>query len=160
MFGACIVLTADDKTCIFKSITLKEQVTTGKRSKHRGIEMADWLLLGAAGISLFGAFFHGVVGGRMYMENINASGLDDLGKSLSLVSWHMFTIFLLIGGLAFVCVVYASFLAVTVYWIIAINALGALLFVLLGLGGHRSLLKMPGALLMGATAVLGYLGIA
>ena len=122
--------------------------------------MADWLLLGAAGISLFGAFFHGVVGGRMYMENINASGLDDLGKSLSLVSWHMFTIFLLIGGLAFICVVYASFLAVTVYWIIAINALGALLFVMLGLGGHRSLLKMPGALLMGATAVLGYLGIA
>ena len=71
----------------------------------------------------------------------------------------MFTIFLLVGGLAFICVVHASFLAVTVYWIIAINALGALLFLLLGFGSHRSLLKMPGAFLMGATAILGYLGI-
>ena len=121
--------------------------------------MTDGALLAAAGISLISAIFHGVIGGRLYMENINASGLDDLGKALSLVSWHMFTIFLLVGGIAFVAVVYASFLAVTVYWLIAINVLGALLFLFLGLKGYPQLLKMPGAYLMGATAVLGYLGV-
>jgi hypothetical protein len=40
-----------------------------------------------------------------------------------------------------------------------VNLLGALLFVLLGLGKHRALLKMPGAYLMGFTAFFAYMGI-
>lgn len=30
-----------------------------------------WLLMVASALSLFGAFFHGMVGGRMCMNNIN-----------------------------------------------------------------------------------------
>ena len=60
-----------------------------------------WLLMAAGALSLFGAFFHGVLGGRMYMNNINNADLEPLGKSLSLVSWHIFTIFLLVGAVSF-----------------------------------------------------------
>ena len=42
---------------------------------------------------------------------------------------------------------------------VLINILGAALFILLGLGKHRVLLKMPGALLMATTALFAYLGI-
>ena len=59
--------------------------------------MELWMLFGAALLSLFGAFFHGVLGHRLYMGNVNASDLEPLGKSLSLVSWHMFTIFLILS---------------------------------------------------------------
>ena len=50
-----------------------------------------WLLMAAGALSLFGAFFHGVVGGRMYMNNINNTDLEPLSKSLSLVNWHIFS---------------------------------------------------------------------
>ena len=43
--------------------------------------------------------------------------------------------------------------------IIAINLLGAVLFVVLGITNHGVLLRMPGAYLMGGTAVLAWLGI-
>ena len=37
---------------------------------------------------------------RIYMGNVNASNLPVLTKSLGLVSWHVFTVFLLVSGLA------------------------------------------------------------
>jgi hypothetical protein len=40
-----------------------------------------------------------------------------------------------------------------------VNLLGALLFIFLGLGRHKALLKMPGAYLMGLTAIFAYLGM-
>ena len=49
--------------------------------------------------------------------------------------------------------------SIAAYPIILINILGAVLFILLGLGKHRVLLKMPGALLMAMTALFAYLGI-
>ena len=67
-----------------------------------------WLLMAAVALSLFGAFFHGVVGGRMYMNNINDTDLEPLGKSLSLVSWHIFTIFLLVGAITFIRVTHRN----------------------------------------------------
>ena len=112
----------------------------------------------AAALSLFGAFFHGVVGGRMYMNNINNTDLERLGKSLSLVSWHIFTIFLFVGAISFFFVGFSLLSSIALYPLIAINALGALLFIFLALGSHKELRKMPGALLMSATAVCGYLG--
>jgi len=51
------------------------------------------LLMIAAVIALMGAAFHGYVGGRLYMQNIRESQIAPLMQSLSLVSWHMFTVF-------------------------------------------------------------------
>ncbi|MEP0202651.1 MAG: hypothetical protein ABJ084_00905 [Halioglobus sp.] len=122
--------------------------------------MEFWLLIVAALLSLFGTFFHGVIGGKIYISNINNSNLDTLGKSLSLVSWHMFTIFLFIGAAAFSLVAFNQVSEIVTYPLIIINAMGALMFLLLAFGSHKHLKKMPGAYLMGATALCGYLGVA
>ena len=60
--------------------------------------MAFWLLMGGAALSLVGGLFHGVAGHKIYMGNINGSNLEQIAKTLSLVSWHMFTILLIVGA--------------------------------------------------------------
>ena len=62
--------------------------------------MNFWFLMAGGFISFLGLLIHGIFGTRMYMNNINKSDLDNLTKSLSLVSWHVFTIFLFIGTVA------------------------------------------------------------
>jgi len=116
------------------------------------------LLLFAATLSGVGAFFHGVIGARIYMSKINNSNLEKLSKSLSFVSWHMFTLLLVTGAAAFLLVAAKLLPVLGVYPFIAINALGALLFIVLSLRNHRELIKMPGAYLMAVTAICGYLG--
>lgn len=122
--------------------------------------MAFWCLIGASMVSLVGALFHGVLGHRVYMGNINASSLELVGKSLSLVSWHVFTIFLVVGAATFAYVAFDPTRSDMVLPLIAANAGGALLFVGLGLSGHRRLLSLPGAYLMGSTAILAGIAIA
>ena len=118
-------------------------------------------LVTAAGIiALAGALFHGVVGGKIYMGHIKASELLPLTQSLSLVSWQMFTVFLLVSGATLICVAMKPDLALLAYPVLVGNALGAALFSLLGVMGHARLLKLPGTYLMGLTALLGWLGIA
>ncbi|MEP4484977.1 MAG: hypothetical protein ABJ013_05070 [Halioglobus sp.] len=70
----------------------------------------------------------------------------------------MFTIFLVIGAVAFALVAFNRVPILAIYPLIVINAMGALMFMFLGLGNHKQLRKMPGAYLMGATALCGYLG--
>jgi hypothetical protein len=48
--------------------------------------------------------------------------------------------------------------AIAAYPIICISILGAIYFLVLGIG-NREFLKMPGAVLMGAIALLALLGI-
>ena len=118
-------------------------------------------LVTAAGIiALAGALFHGVVGGKIYMGHIKASELLPLTQSLSLVSWQMFTVFLVVSGATLICVAMKPDLASLAYPGLVGNALGAALFSLLGVMGHARLLKLPGMYLMGLTALLGWLGIA
>ncbi len=118
-------------------------------------------LVTAAGIiALAGALFHGVVGGKIYMGHIKASELLPLTQSLSLVSWQMFTVFLVVSGATLICVAVKPDLASLAYPVLVGNALGAGLFSLLGVMGHARLLKLPGMYLMGLTALLGWLGIA
>ena len=62
------------------------------------------LVTAAALIALAGALFHGVVGGKIYMGHIKASELMPLTQSLSLVSWQMFTVFLVVSGATLLCV--------------------------------------------------------
>ena len=54
--------------------------------------MESLLLMAAAAVALGGALFHGYVGGKIYMGQVNTSDLVPLTRSLSLVSWHMFTV--------------------------------------------------------------------
>ena len=118
-------------------------------------------LVTAAGIiALAGTLFHGVVGGKIYMGHIKASELLPLTQSLSLVSWQMFTVFLVVSGATLICVAMEPDLALLAYPVLVGNALGAALFSLLAVMGHARLLKLPGMYLMGLTALLGWLGIA
>ena len=118
-------------------------------------------LVTAAGIiALAGALFHGVVGVKIYMGHIKDSELLPLTQSLSLVSWQMFTVFLVVSGATLICVAMKPDLASIAYPVLVGNALGAALFSLLGVMGHARLLKLPGMYLMGLTALLGWLGIA
>ena len=121
--------------------------------------MNYWFLMLGAVLSLAGMVFHGFVGGKVYIGNINKSDLEPLTKSLSLISWHIFTIFLFVSAVTLIYSAYNSSFAIAVYPVIVVNLLGAVLFLMLGVGKHRILLLLPGAYLMGATALLGWLGI-
>ena len=121
--------------------------------------MESLLLTAAAVVALAGALFHGYVGGKIYMGHINASDLMPLTQSLSLVSWHMFTVFLLVSGATLICVAMKPDLALLSYPILLANALGAALFLLLAVMGHGRLLRLPGLYLMSMTALLGWLGV-
>lgn len=124
--------------------------------------MTYWLLMSAALVALVGAAFHGVVGHRVYYaQNIKGSNLAQQSQSLSLVSWHIFTIFLLVCAATLVYVAYAPSAVVAVYPMIAINLFGAIMFLALAVfGGHKVLLRLPGAYLMGATAALAWFAVA
>jgi hypothetical protein len=121
--------------------------------------MKYWFLMLGAVLSLAGMVFHGFIGGKIYMGNVNKSDLEPLTKSLSLISWHIFTIFLFVSAVTLSYSAYNSGFVIAVYPVIVVNLLGAVLFLLLGLGKHRILLLMPGVYLMGATALLGWFGI-
>ena len=121
--------------------------------------MEYWFLIIAGLISFIGMLFHGIAGHLKYIGAINDSALEPLTKSLSLVSWHVFTIFLFVGSAVLIYVAYNPATSLALYPVIVVNLLGALLFILLGLGKHRALLKMPGAYLMGFTAFFAYMGI-
>lgn len=121
--------------------------------------MNYWFLMLGGFISFLGVLIHGIIGTRIYMNDINKSDLDTLTKSLSLISWHVFTIFLFIGAVTLIIVAYNPLLRIAAYPIILINAIGAILFVYLGFGTHKTLLKMPGSYLMASTAIFSYLGI-
>ncbi len=122
--------------------------------------MEFWLLMGGAALSLVGGLFHGVAGHKIYMTNINASNLESIAKSLSLVSWHIFTISLIVGAGTLVCIAYEPAMALMAYPVILVNAGGGLMFAGLGLLGHGQLLRLPGMYLMSGTALLAWLGIA
>ena len=94
------------------------------------------------------------------MQNIRESQLAPLMQSLSLVSWHMFTVFLLVSGITFMVVALQPHLALMAVPLMWANAFGALLFLVLSLMGHAALMKLPGLYLMGLTALLSGLGLA
>ncbi len=121
--------------------------------------MQFWFLIAGAALSLAGMMFHGLAGQKKVMENVYKSDMASLTKSLSLVSWHIYTIFLLVSGITLIYVAYYPDFYLATYPIIGVNLLGAALFIFLGLGTHKVLLKMPGVYLMSGTALLAWLGI-
>ena len=122
--------------------------------------MTYYFLLAAATLSFAGAVFHGAIGGRIYyMQNIKSSNLEPLTQSLSLASWHIFTVFLVVGSGTLLYVAHNPAFMIAAYPLIVINALGATLFIFLALIGHAKLLRLPGAYLMAGTAILTWLGL-
>ena len=121
--------------------------------------MNFWFLIFGATIAFVGMVFHGYVGQKKYMGNINQGELENLTKSLSLVSWHMFTIFLFVSAISLIFVAFFPVYKIAVYPLILANFLGALLFILLGINKHKVLLVLPGAYLMSFTALFGLLGV-
>jgi uncharacterized membrane protein len=93
------------------------------------------------------------------MGNIYKSEMEELTKSLSLASWHIFTIFLFISALTLFSISYNPELDMAAYPIIGVNLLGSLLFIFLGLGKHKALLKMPGAYFDGKHRVVCLVGV-
>lgn len=115
--------------------------------------MISIFALFAAAICFFGAFFHGVVGRRIYLGNIRDAKLTARTASLSTVAWDMFTVLLLVCGLALAHVAFFVGPTAMLYPIVAMNALGGALFIGLALAGHTALFRMPGAYLMIGVAV-------
>jgi hypothetical protein len=121
--------------------------------------MAFWYLLAAAAIAFFGAGFHGILGRRMYLGEIRKGNLPESAVTLSTVSWDMFTVLLLVSGLTLTHIAYNPVAAPMAYPVVAMNLLGAALFIGLGLAGHKLLIRLPGAYLMGATGGLALLAL-
>ena len=121
--------------------------------------MAFWYLMAAAAIAFLGAAFHGILGRRLYLGEIRKGDLPESTVSLSTVSWDMFTILLLVSGLTLANAAYNPANALMVQPIIAMNLLGAALFIGLGFAGHKMLIRLPGAYLMGATGGLALLAL-
>ena len=117
--------------------------------------MSQFLLTGAAGLCLFGLYFHGVFGRRMYLGNIRATNAPTRTVSLSAVSWDMFSIVLGVSGFVFIYAAYDPTALMLVYPVLLMHGLGAALFIALALWGHADLWRLPGAYLMGATCLLG-----
>ena len=67
--------------------------------------------------------------------------------------------FLLVSAVTLAYAAYDSNFTGAFLPIIGVNILGAGLFIALGLGSHSVLLKLPGAYLMGGTALLAWLGV-
>ena len=120
--------------------------------------MAYWFLVMGGALSFTGMLFHGIIGGRIYSANIEKSDLEPLGKTLSHFSWQFHSIHLFVSAITLVFIAYNPEHAIAAYPIIGINALGAMLFLGLGLV-DRELMKMPGTLLMGGVAALAWFGI-
>ncbi len=109
----------------------------------------NWYLVIGALISLVGVLFYGAAGQKKYMGNIYKSEMEELTKSLSLVSWHTFTIFLFVSALTLFSISYNPELAMAAYPIIGVNLLGSLLFIFLGLGQHKAFIKNAWSILDG-----------
>ena len=120
--------------------------------------MNNWFLISGAILSILGMVFHGFVGGKIYVTNINKSNLEPLGKTLSMFSWQFHTIFLFVAACTLVSISNNPEFAIGAYPIIYMNILGAIYFLMLGIG-NKEVLKMPGAILMGSIALLAWLGI-
>ena len=121
--------------------------------------MSFYLFIAAAGIAFFGAAFHGILGRKMYMGNIRTADLPPRTVSLSAVSWDMFTVWLVVSGLTLLCVAFNAEAIWMAYPIMLMHMVGAAVFFLLMLLGHKDLARLPGAYLLAATGGLIYLAL-
>ena len=108
-------------------------------------------------VSFGRAIFLGLIGARVYLENITRSDITTLSKSLSLVSGNNVTMVLLVSAVTFGFLPYYPRFEIAAYPLIGVNFLRATLFILLGLRNHKTRLKLPGAYLRPMAAFLALL---
>jgi hypothetical protein len=116
--------------------------------------MSFYLLWAAAAVCGASVYVHGVWGRRLYSGFVSDSNLPAREKAVSLVSWDVFTVMLAVSSVALVYVAYTPTALPMVYPIMAMHLGGAGVFLFLILSGHKALLRLPGAFLMGGTGVL------
>lgn len=121
--------------------------------------MSYYLFLAAAAICLLSVYVHGVWGRRMYSGFISKSELPVREKSVSMVSWDVFTVMLAVSGLTLVCVALNADLVAMAYPIMLMHFGGAGIFLLLAARGYQQLLRLPGCYLMGSTGLLILLAV-
>lgn len=121
--------------------------------------MSFYLFMAAALLSFCAAAFHGIFGRRIYMAAIRAANLPERSVSLSAVSWDMFTVMLTVGGLTLLCVAYNDEALWMAYPIMLMHLVGAAVFFLLSLRGHKALMRLPGGYLMAAIGGLIWLAL-
>lgn len=121
--------------------------------------MSFYLFMGAVMTAAVGAGFHGILGRRLYLAAIRAANLPPRTVSLSTVSWDMFTVWLVVSGLTILCVAFNDEAIWMAYPIMLMNLVGAAVFFLLMLVGHKDLVRLPGAYLLAVTGGLIYLAL-
>ncbi|NBR50336.1 MAG: hypothetical protein EBT87_01080 [Alphaproteobacteria bacterium] len=116
--------------------------------------MSYYFLMAAGAVCIASVYVHGVWGRRLYTGFISDSNLPVREKAVSLVSWDVFTVMLAVSGAALFYVAYHPSMLAMVYPIMAMHLGGAGVFLFLILSGHKALIRLPGAFLMGGTGVL------
>lgn len=116
--------------------------------------MSYYLFMMAAAICFLSVGVHGIWGRRIYLGLIAKTNLPAREKSISAVSWDVFSIMLLVSGLSLVFVALNPQAIWMAYPIIAIHLMGAGVFFSLMARGHKELAALPGAYLMGSIGLL------
>lgn len=121
--------------------------------------MSQVFFIAAALGCFLGGGFHGVVGRRIYLANIRAAALPARTVSLSTVAWDTFTVMLAVSGLTLLCVAFNPMALWMAYPIMLMLGLGAAIFALLAVAGHKDLIRLPGGYLQAVIALLIFLGL-
>ena len=116
--------------------------------------MSFYLLWAGALVCFASVYVHGVWGRRLYTGFISDSNLPVREKAVSYVSWDVFTVMLAVSGMALAYVAHHPSMLAIVYPIMAMHLGGAGVFLFLILSGHKALIRLPGAFLMGGTGML------
>ena len=116
--------------------------------------MSYYLFMTAAAICFLSVGVHGIWGRRIYLRLIAQTNLPAREKSISAVSWDVFSIMLLVSGLSLVYVALNPQDIAMAYPIIAIHLMGAGVLFRLIARGHKELVALPGAYLMASIGLL------
>ena len=85
--------------------------------------MSYWFFVLASLVSFGSAIFHGLIEGRIYLEDITLSDMMTLSKSLRLVSWHISTKFLSVSSVTFAFLAYYPGFEIAAYPLIGMKFL-------------------------------------
>ena len=116
--------------------------------------MSHYLLMTAAAVCFLSVGVHGIWGRRIYLGLIAETNLPAREKSISAASWGVLSTMLLVSGLSLVYVALNPQDIAMAYPIIAIHLMGAGVFFRLIARGHKELVALPGAYLMGPVGLL------
>ena len=110
--------------------------------------MSYYLFMTAAAICFLSVAVHGIWGRRIYLGLIADTNLPAREKSISAVSWDVFSVMLLVSGLSLVFVALNPQAIWMAYPIVAMHLMGAAVLIRLMMKGHKELAALPGAYLL------------